>query len=494
MSMAATQAWSWSAATIARRVRAGDVSARAVVDACLHRTHSVEPALNAYLEVFDPAARERADALDRRRRRGETLGALAGVPVAVKDNLNIAGQALSCGSRLLEGYRAPYTATAVERLLRADAVLLGRTNLDEFAMGSSGETSAFGATRNPWARERVPGGSSSGSAAAVAAGSVPLALGSDTGGSVRQPAALCGLVGVKPTYGRVSRYGLTAYASSLDQVGPLARDANDAALALAVLSGHDPCDATSSRRAPPQLGSEVRWRGLRAGVPRELSLDALSHAAASNWTEALERVRGLGGEVVEVSVPALPRALAVYSLIANSEASSNLARFDGVRFGTRPPRPRGEDVDASITHARSQGFGAEVQRRILLGTFALSAGYRHAYYARACRLRAALASQLRDALCSVDLLLTPTTPSAAFPLGEMVGASLQMALSDLFTVPASLAGLPAVAVPSGYSDDDMPLSLQLIGDAFDEARLLPLAQAFQDHVEWEVRPARPAAL
>jgi aspartyl-tRNA(Asn)/glutamyl-tRNA(Gln) amidotransferase subunit A len=467
-----------SVSEVARAVRGGEVLARTVVESALQRIEERDREVGAFLWRDAEAAIRAAEAIDRRRRGGEQLGPLAGVPVAIKDNLSWMGRPLTCGSRLLRNYRAAYDATVVERLMAADAVVVGKTNLDEFAMGSSCENSAFHPTRNPWDLERVPGGSSGGSAAAVAAGMVPLALGSDTGGSIRQPAALCGVVGFKPTYGRVSRHGLVAFASSLDQVGPVARSVRDAALAYTVLAGHDPLDATSSRSAVgvvlPELERDVE--GLRVGVIREVDLSLLAPDARGVWDRALERLQRRGAEVVEVSIPDLPASIAIYYVLANCEASANLARFDGVRYGERVPT---RELQEMYVESRSQGFGAEVKRRIMLGTFALSSGYADEYYGRAHRVLAALRAQMAEALRDADVLLTPTSPTAAFRLGERSEDPLAMYLSDIFTVPANLVGAPALAVPVALDDAGLPLSLQVMGRPFDDALVLRVGAAVE---------------
>ncbi|HYX23846.1 MAG TPA: Asp-tRNA(Asn)/Glu-tRNA(Gln) amidotransferase subunit GatA [Thermoanaerobaculia bacterium] len=489
---ASPELWELAVEEIAGRVRARAVSATEVLESCLDRTAKVEPLVAAYLEVFEDEARERAARIDRRLAAGEDPGPLAGVPVALKDNLSLEGHALTCGSRILAGYVAPYTATAVERLLAAGAVPLGRNNMDEFAMGSSCENSAYQRTRNPWDLGAVPGGSSGGPAAAVAAGSVPLAFGSDTGGSIRQPAALCGLVGVKPTYGRVSRYGLVAFASSTDQIGPIARNVRDAALALQVIAGADPHDATcSTEPVGDYLAAIDDWdegiAGLKVGVIREIGDAALSGAAARNWRQSLDRLAGLGAELVEVSLPSLDAAVAIYYVVATSEASANLARFDGVRYGRRA-----EEADNLIDlyfDSRSEGFGPEVKRRIMLGTFALSSGYYEAYYGRARGVLERMRRELAAAFERADVVVTPTTPTAAFRLGEKVDDPLAMYLSDVFTTPASLVGLPTVAVPSGTDDEGLPLSLQVMGRPFGEATVFRASRAFEREVGWTVSPS-----
>jgi aspartyl-tRNA(Asn)/glutamyl-tRNA(Gln) amidotransferase subunit A len=475
--------WELPAEEIGRRVASREISAVEVLESTLARTARVEPLVHAWLELFEEEALERAAAIDR-----APIGPLAGVPVALKDNLNVAGWPLTCGSRILSGYVAPYTATAVQRLLDAGAVLLGRANMDEFAMGSSCESSAYQLTRNPWDLSRVPGGSSGGPAAAVAAGSAALGVGSDTGGSVRQPAALCGLVGVKPTWGRVSRYGLVAFASSTDQIGPVARTVRDAALATSVLAGPDPNDSTCSSRPPENYlaGIEEGIETLRVGVISNLDDSTFDPASSRVWRRALDRLAAAGAELIEVPVPSLDAAVAIYYVIATSEASANLARFDGVRYGRRS-----EDSESLLDlylDSRSEGFGPEVKRRIMLGTFALSSGYYEAYYGKARGVLDRMRRELGTALETADVIVTPTTPGAAFGLGEKVGDPLAMYLSDVFTTPASLAGLPAVAVPSGLDDQGLPLSLQVMGRSFGEATVFRVARAFERQADWTVAP------
>jgi aspartyl-tRNA(Asn)/glutamyl-tRNA(Gln) amidotransferase subunit A len=480
--------WELTAEETARRVRSREVPASEVLEAALARTARVEPLISAYLELFEAEARERAAEIDRRIARGEDVGPLAGVPVALKDNLSLAGHALTCGSKILTGYVSPYTATAVARLLAAGAVPLGRANMDEFAMGSSCENSAYQITRNPWDLATVPGGSSGGPAAAVAAGSVPLGIGSDTGGSVRQPAGLCGLVGVKPTWGRVSRYGLVAFASSTDQIGPITRTVRDAALSLGVMAGPDPRDSTCAGRPVDDYLARIEdgIAGLRAGVIREIGHAGMDASSLRNWRESLDRLTAAGAELVEVSVPSLDAAISIYYVIATSEASANLARFDGVRYGRRAGGA--DNLLDLYVESRSQGFGAEVKRRIMLGTFALSSGYYEAYYGRARAVLERMRRELDRAFERADVVVTPTSPGAAFRIGERVDDPLAMYLSDIFTTPASLVGLPAVAVPSGADDQGLPLSLQIMGRPFDEATVFRASRAFEEQVGWAVTP------
>jgi aspartyl-tRNA(Asn)/glutamyl-tRNA(Gln) amidotransferase subunit A len=481
--------WELGAEQIARRVRAREISAAEVLESCLARTAGVEPLIRAYLEIFEEDSRRRAAEIDRRLAAGEDPGPLAGVPVALKDNLSLEGHALTCASRILSGYVAPYTATAVERLLAAGAVPVGRANMDEFAMGSSCENSAYQTTHNPWDVRAVPGGSSGGPAAAVAAGSVPLALGSDTGGSIRQPAGLCGVVGVKPTYGRVSRYGLVAFASSTDQIGPIARTVRDAALGLATIAGTDPRDSTCAAEPVEDYlsGIEDGIGGLKVGVIREIDHAGLGSAPAANWRESLDRLAAAGADLVEVSLPSLDAAIAVYYVIATSEASANLARFDGVRYGRRAAGA--DNLIDLYFDSRSEGFGPEVKRRVMLGTFALSSGYYEAYYGRARAVLERMRRELAAAFETADLVVTPTSPSGAFRIGEKADDPLAMYLNDIFTTPASLAGLPAAAVPSGLDGEGLPLSLQLTGRPFAEAALLRAARAFERQVGWTVAPS-----
>ncbi len=477
-----------TASELRRRVAARQVSCEEVARAHLDRIAAAEPAVDAFLAVLADRALERARSLDRALAAGEPVPPLAGVPLAVKDVLHIEGQPTTCGSRVLEGYQALFSATAVARLERAGAIVLGKTNLDEFAMGSSTERSAYKPTRNPWDRERVPGGSSGGSAAAVAAGMVPVALGSDTGGSIRQPAAFCGVVGLKPTYGRVSRYGLVAFASSLDQVGPFARSVEDVALVAEALFGHDPKDATSARTPVPALVAALAGslEGLRVGVPRSFLASGVEPATLARFDEALCALTAAGADVREVALPHLPHAVATYYLVATAEASSNLARYDGVRYGLRAA---GEgDLRAMYGRTRDAGFGPEVKRRIILGTFALSAGYYDAYYVRAQRVRTLIRRDFERAFEGCDVIATPTTPTPAFRLGEKTADPLQMYLGDIFTVPANLAGIPGLSLPCGLASG-LPVGLQLLGRPFDEETLLRVGAGFQRETRHhELRP------
>ncbi len=458
----------------------GDFSSRELAESVLDRVERVEPAVSAFVTVRDRGEiLAEAAVADERRAAGKRQGALCGVPVAVKDNISTRGLATTCGSRMLESYVPPYDATAVSRLRDAGAILVGKTNMDEFAMGSSNENSAFCATRNPWDAGRVPGGSSGGSAAAVAAGEVPLALGSDTGGSVRQPAGFCGVVGVKPTYGRVSRYGLVAFASSLDQIGTMSRDVEGAAALLEAIAGEDPRDSTTAAEPVPRLlwDAGVDLKGLAVGVPDEYFSDGLDPSVAEKVRAAVEIIRSLGASVETISIPHLKFGIAAYYLVADAEASANLARYDGVRYGHRSDHA--EDLDALYWMSRSEGFGAEVKRRIMLGTYALSAGYYDRYYLKAQKVRTLLARDFEKAFESVDVLVAPTSPTTAFALGERVHDPVSMYLSDVYTVPVNLAGLPALSVPCGFSASGLPVGLQIVVDKFREPVMFRVARAYE---------------
>ena len=465
----------------------GELTAEEVTRASLERIAATDEALHAFLTVSAERALADARAVDAARAAGQPLGPLAGVPLALKDVLVTRGVRTTAGSRILADYLPPYDATVVARLRRAGAVIVGKTNMDEFAMGSSTENSGFGPARNPWALDRVPGGSSGGSAVAVAAGQAVLGVGTDTGGSIRQPAALCGIVGVKPTYGLVSRYGLIAFASSLDQVGPFARDVRDAALLLETVAGHDPMDSTSIPDAPTNVttGLEEGVRGLRIGVVSELFLEGSEPGVLARVREGLDRLEQLGAHLEELSLPSFEHALSAYYLIAPAECSSNLARYDGVRWGLRVKDAT--DVVDMMSRTRQTGFGAEVKRRIMLGTYALSAGYYEAYYGQAQKARTLVVRDLERAWERFDLLVGPTTPTVAFPIGERVDDPLAMYLSDVFTVPVNLAGNAAISVPAGLAGG-LPVGLQLIAPVLGEATMLRAAWAFEHDLGFAARP------
>jgi aspartyl-tRNA(Asn)/glutamyl-tRNA(Gln) amidotransferase subunit A len=457
-----------------------ELKAEEVIRAYLERIEKQEPAVAAFISVEGEKALERARAIDRKREKGR----LAGVPVAVKDNILIQGMRATCGSRILENFIAPYSATVIEKLAAEDAVFIGKTNLDEFGMGSSTESSAFFVTRNPWDLSRVPGGSSGGSAAAVAAGEAAAALGSDTGGSVRQPAAFCGVVGLKPTYGRVSRYGLVAYASSLDQIGPLTRTVEDCALLTKIISGPDGRDSTLADRPVPDFPKVMKETlgPFKAAYLKEALIEKIDPDVKDIYWKTVDGLRDLGGELIEMDFPSWEYALPCYYIIAPSEASSNLARYDGVRYGFRDSDYG--NLREMYLNTRTRGFGEEVKRRILLGTFALSSGYYDAYYLKAARTRQMVSLEFERAFANVDYVVTPTAPEPAFPLGAKTDP-LTMYLSDIFTVSANLAGLPGISVPCGLSREGLPIGLQIIGKHFQEDRLFQLAFLVEKKVEFK---------
>ena len=468
-----------TALDIARSVRAGEQRARDVVEEHLAALETREPDVHAFTLVLAAEARASADAVDEAVAAGRDPGPLAGTPVALKDNLCTRGVPTTCGSRILDAWRPPYTATVAARVVHAGGVVIGKTNLDEFAMGSSTENSAFGPTRNPNDLTRVPGGSSGGSAASVAAGFAPVALGSDTGGSIRQPAALCGVVGLKPTYGAVSRYGLIAFASSLDQIGPFATCVADAALLFDVIAGHDPCDSTSIQdaRPPASDGLTDGVDGLRVGVVDDLiEADGVEPAVRTAVDAAARALEDAGATIEHVSTPNAKYGLSAYYLIAPAEASSNLARYDGVRYGLRVDGP---DVATMNARTRAAGFGAEVKRRIMLGTYALSAGYYDAYYRRAQQVRTLITQDFARVYERCDVLLAPTSPTVAFPLGARTEDPLAMYLSDVCTVPSSLAGHPALSVPFGRGDDGLPVGVQVLGPNLSEPTLFRVGAALE---------------
>jgi aspartyl-tRNA(Asn)/glutamyl-tRNA(Gln) amidotransferase subunit A len=465
-------------------IASGATTAEAVCRSALDRIAADNSRLHAFHLVMADRALERARALDRA---GRPAGPLHGVPVALKDNLAVRGGVTTAGSKILETYVSPYDATVVERLEQAGAVIVGKTICDEFSMGSSTENSAFGPARNPWDPDRSPGGSSGGSAAAVAAGMTPVALGSDTGGSIRQPAALCGIVGMKPTYGRVSRYGLLAYASSLDQIGPFARTVSDAAAVLEVISGADPRDSTAARAPVPDLSAALTGEvaGVRVGVPEHLLRHGIDADVLAAFNDALGALEGLGAKLQAIELPHSQYAIPTYYLVATAEASSNLARYDGVRYGFRAKD--GATIGEMYDRSRDQGFGAEVKRRIMLGTYVLSAGYYDAYYLKAQQVRTLIRRDFERAFETVDIVAMPTTPTAAFRLGEHTADPLQMYLADIFTVSAPLSGLPALSVPCGFTSERLPVGLQLTGRAWDEPTVLRVGDAFERATPWAGR-------
>ena len=477
-----------TASQLRQDIAAGSISA---VEACLvtlDRVSSMNATLNAFNHVDADRALERAAAIDHRRAAGDRLGALAGVPIALKDNMCVRGMRTTASSKILDRFIPPYDATVVQRLENAGAVIVGKTNCDEFAMGSSNENSAYGPVRNPWNLDTTPGGSSGGSAAAVASRCVPLALGSDTGGSIRQPASFCGVVGLKPTYGRVSRYGLLAFASSLDQIGPFACTVADAALALSVIAGHDSCDSTSSTADVPDYTTALTGdiRGVRIGVPRAFVSEGVDAQVRAAFDRALDTLRDRGATLIDIELPHAKLAIPVYYLIATAEASSNLARYDGVKYGYRSPAAK-DSLKAMYSKTRDEGFGAEVKRRIMLGTYVLSAGYYDAFYLKAQQVRTLLRRDYEHAFESVDVVTMPTSPIPPFKLGEKTADPLQMYLADVFTVSVNLAGLPGVSVPCGFADG-LPIGFQLIGRMFDEATILRVADVFERATEWHSAP------
>jgi len=466
-----------SARGLAKEIKDGKTTASAAVERSLERIKQLEPTLSAFNTVIAERALDRARALDASR----STGPLHGVPVAIKDNMCTQGVPTTASSKILAGFIPPYNATVVERLEQAGAIIVGKTNLDEFAMGSSTENSALGPTKNPWDVTRTPGGSSGGSAAAVAARIVPLALGSDTGGSIRQPAGLCGIVGFKPTYGRVSRYGLLAFASSLDQIGPFATTVDDVALMFSVIGGHDAHDSTSSRESVPDVNAALTGevKGLRIGVPRAFIVEGIDPGVLAAYESALKTLTARGATVVDIELPHAAYGIPVYYLICTAEASSNLARYDGVRYGHRTKLQKDDTLLQMYERTRDEGFGAEVKRRIMLGTYVLSAGYYDAYYLKAQQVRTLLRQDYDRAFEKCDVVATPTTPTPAFALGEKTSDPVQMYLNDIFTVSANLTGLPSISVPCGFSSSRLPIGFQLTGRAFDEATLLRAADAYQ---------------
>jgi aspartyl-tRNA(Asn)/glutamyl-tRNA(Gln) amidotransferase subunit A len=486
-----------TAAELAAAIAAGEVSAVEVATAHLERIDAVDPTVHAFLHVDTDGALRAAGAVDARRAAGETLSALAGVPLAMKDVVVTKDLPTTAGSKILAGWRPPYDATITSRIKDAGIVMLGKTNMDEFAMGSSTENSAFGPTHNPWDLERIPGGSSGGSSAAVAGYEAPLAIGTDTGGSIRQPAAVTGIVGHKPTYGAVSRYGLIAFSSSLDQAGPFGRTVLDAALLHEVIAGHDPCDSTSIDAPVPPVSAAARegaqsgLSGMRVAVVRELGGEGYQPGVLASFQAAVDTMRGLGAEVVEVSCPHFDYALAAYYLIAPSECSSNLARFDAVRYGLRVGDDGGNDLETVMSLTREAGFGAEVKRRIMIGTYALSSGYYDAYYGQAQKVRTLIARDFASAFEQADVLVSPTSPFVAFGMGERTADPMAMYVNDLCTLPASLAGTPAISVPCGLSEG-LPVGLQIMAPALRDDLCYRVAAAYEAAAGSVLAPERLA--
>ncbi|MBF0400014.1 MAG: Asp-tRNA(Asn)/Glu-tRNA(Gln) amidotransferase subunit GatA [Magnetococcales bacterium] len=470
----------------AELLRSRSLSAVELTRHFLNRIETTDPTLNAFITVDAAGALAAAEAADLRLAQGQATP-LTGIPLAIKDLFCTQGLRTTCASKMLQHFVPPYESTVTRRLKAAGAVVLGKTNMDEFAMGSSNETSFFGPVRNPWDHDRTPGGSSGGSAAATAAGLCLAAIGTDTGGSIRQPAALTGTTGLKPTYGRVSRYGMIAFASSLDQAGPMTRSVADAATLLQAMAGHDPLDSTSIDAPVPdyQSGLTTSMRGMRIGIPAEYFADGLADSVRRGVEQAMETFRSLGAQCLSLSLPSTAYAIPTYYIIAPAEASSNLARYDGIRFGHRCADP--QDLQEMYARSRSEGFGAEVKRRIMLGTYVLSSGYYDAYYRKAQKVRRLIADDFQSAFTQVDLLLTPTTPETAFRIGEKNSDPVQMYLSDIFTINVNLAGLPGLSLPCGFDENNLPVGVQLIGRPLQEATLLAAGHAFQQVTDWHLR-------
>ena len=465
--------------TLSRKLASGELSSREATAAYLQAIKEKEPSIGAYLTVLEESAMKKAAEVDEKRAAGKTLSPLAGVPAGIKDNICTKGVRTTCASKMLENFVSPYNAGVIERLEEADAVLLGKLNMDEFAMGSSTENSFFKVTHNPRDLSRVPGGSSGGSAAAVAANEAAFALGSDTGGSIRQPAAFCGVVGMKPTYGTVSRYGLVAFASSLDQIGPLTRTVRDSAMVMDTIAGHDRRDSTSIKMDAVSYGEKIGQsiRGMKIALPEEFFGEGLSDEVRKGIEEAALQFQALGAEIVKVSMPTLSHALPAYYIISSAEASSNLARFDGVRYGYRAADY--DDITSLYTKTRSEGFGAEVKRRIMLGTFALSSGYYDAYYKKALQVRTLIVNDYNRIFEKCDFILSPVAPTTAYKIGEKTADPLSMYLGDIYTVPVNIAGLPSLSMPCADAPDGLPIGMQLIGRPFSEPELYRAGYAYE---------------
>ena len=471
-------------------LRKGETTSQAVTESVLGRIRAVDNKVKAYITVTEEVALRQAEQADKRIKAKDASSPLLGIPIAVKDNMCTDGIKTTCASKILGNFVPPYDATVVRKLNQAGYVLCGKPNMDEFAMGSSTENSGFFITKNPWDLERIPGGSSGGSAAATAAGECIGSLGSDTGGSIRQPAACCGVVGLKPTYGRVSRFGLVAFASSLDQIGPITKDVTDSALLMNVISGHDVKDSTSANIPAPDFTKALKKdaKGLRIGLPREYFIEGMDPEVEKAVRDAVKTLEGLGATVVEVSLPHTDYAVATYYILATSEASSNLARYDGIKYGFRAEGAK--DLLDLYMKSRSQGFGPEVKRRIMLGTYALSAGYYDAYYKKGQQARTLIKGDFDEAFRMVDVIATPTAPTAAFRIGEKSSDPLQMYLSDIFTISVNLAGIPGISLPCGFTSTNLPIGLQLLGKHFDEGSILHAAFAYEQATEWHTRRAK----
>jgi len=471
-------------------LKKGETTARAVTDSVLGRIKAVDGKVKAYITVTEEKARRQAEEADKQIKAGNMSSPLLGIPIAVKDNMCTDGIKTTCASKILENFVPPYDATVVQNLKQAGYVLCGKPNMDEFAMGSSTENSGFFITRNPWDLDRIPGGSSGGAAAAVTAGECIGSLGSDTGGSIRQPAACCGVVGLKPTYGRVSRYGLVAFASSLDQIGPITKDVTDSAIMMNVIAGHDPRDSTSANIPVPDFTKALKKdvKGLKIGLPREYFIDGMDPEVEQAVKEAVKTLEGLGAKVVQISLPHTDYAIATYYILATSEASSNLARYDGVKYGFRAPSPK--NLLEMYMKTRDLGFGAEVKRRIMLGTYALSAGYYEAYYKKGQQVRTLIKQDFEEAFKLADVIATPTAPTAAFKIGEKTTDPLQMYLSDIFTISVNLAGIPGMSIPCGFTQYNLPIGLQLLGRHFDEESILHTAFAYEQATDWHKKRAK----
>lgn len=474
---------------IAELIRSKQVTCKEVTESVFQRISAVEPKVRAYITLTEEIAIQQAEEVDKliASNKQDELHILAGIPIAIKDVICTKGIRTTCGSRILYNFVPPYNATVIERLENEKLVFVGKTNMDEFAMGSSTETSYFGITANPWSLDRVPGGSSGGSAAAVSADETILSLGTDTGGSIRQPAALCGIVGLKPTYGRVSRFGLIAYASSFDVIGPMTKDVTDCALLMNIIAGYDKFDSTSVNIEVPDYTKSLinDVKGIKIGVPKEYFIAGIDPEVEKSVLDAVNLLKSLGAEVIEISLPHTEYAIATYYLLATAEASSNLARYDGIKYGYRTPKY--EDLLDLYMKSRSEGFGKEVKRRIILGTFVLSAGYYEAYYLKAQKVRTLIKRDFQEAFTKCNVIITPTSPTPSFKIGEKIDDPLQMYLSDIFTVSVNLAGLPAINVPCGFQKDGLPIGLQIIGKHFDEPTIIRVAYTFESNTDYHKR-------